>query len=60
MCGAAGLAFGATVRPLAALQGPPQAGPAAAGTVKLADDLYVLSLPGEANVVAQTTASTFV
>jgi len=57
MCGAAGLAFGATVRPLAALQGPPQAGPAAAGTVKLADDLYVLSLPGEANVVAQTTAS---
>jgi glyoxylase-like metal-dependent hydrolase (beta-lactamase superfamily II) len=54
--GAAGLVFGAFVRPLAALQGP-EAGSSAAGTVKLADDLYVISLPGEANVVAQTSAS---
>lgn len=57
MCGAAGLAFGTSVRPLAALQAAPQAGPSGAGTVKLADDLYVISLPGEANVVAQTSAS---
>jgi cyclase len=54
--GAAGLVLGASVRPLAAVQ-EPQAGPSAAGTVKLADDLYVISLPGEANVVAQTSAS---
>src|SRR5262245_10099636 len=54
--GAAGLVFSASVRPLAAVQAP-QAGLSAAGTVKLADDLYVISLPGEANVVAQTSAS---
>ena len=54
--GATGLVFGTSVRPLAALQGP-EAGPAATATVKLADDLYVISLPGEANVVAQTSAS---
>jgi glyoxylase-like metal-dependent hydrolase (beta-lactamase superfamily II) len=56
-CGAAGLAFGPSVRPLAALQAPSQAGPSEAGTVKLADDLYVISLPGEANVVAHTSVS---
>jgi len=49
--GTAGLVLGAPVLRLAA-QGQPQA----AGTVKLADDLFVISLPGEANVVAHTSA----
>jgi glyoxylase-like metal-dependent hydrolase (beta-lactamase superfamily II) len=55
--GAAGLAFGAPAARLAA-QAPASgvaAGTANAATsLRLSDDLYVLSLPGEANVVAQT------
>jgi glyoxylase-like metal-dependent hydrolase (beta-lactamase superfamily II) len=50
------MVFGASARPLA-LQGQAEVGPSTPGTVKLADDLYVISLPGEANVVAQTSAS---
>ena len=48
--GAAGIALGAPVLRLAA-----QTAPAAAQTLRLADDLFVISLPGEANVVAQMT-----
>jgi cyclase len=51
--GGAGIALGA---PLLRLTGaPPQAVPA--GTLRLGDDLFLLSLPGEANVVAQTGAN---
>lgn len=52
MAGTAGLALGAPVLRLGA-----QAQPAgdAAGTVRLADDLFVIRIPGEANVVAQAT-----
>jgi cyclase len=50
--GAAGIALGAPVLRLAGAQGASQ-GP---GTVKLSDDLFVLSLPGEANILAQTDA----
>ena len=46
---AAGIALGAPVR-LAAAAG--QAAPEAAGTVRLADDLFLIRLPGQANVVA--------
>jgi len=46
---AAGFILGAPARALA------QAGPDAA-VVRLGDDLFVLTLPGEANVVVQTTA----
>jgi cyclase len=46
---AAGFALGAPVLRLGA-----QAQPAAAGTVRLADNLFVITLPGQANVVAQT------
>jgi len=48
--GAAGLVLGAPVARLAGAQ----AGSQAAGPVKLADNLYLLSIPGEANIVAQT------
>jgi glyoxylase-like metal-dependent hydrolase (beta-lactamase superfamily II) len=51
--GAAGIALGAPIRCLA---GTLQAAPDAAGTLRLADDLFVLRIPGEANVVAQTVA----
>lgn len=51
---AAGLALGAPVRHLWAAV--PQAAGAPDGTLKLAADLFVLTLPGEANVVAHTTA----
>ena len=52
IAGAAGIALGAPVRGLAS-----QAQPAAADTVlRLADDLFVLRLPGAANVVAHTGA----
>jgi glyoxylase-like metal-dependent hydrolase (beta-lactamase superfamily II) len=50
--GAAGLVLGASARSLSAAQAAP-----AAATLRLADDLFVISLPGEANVVAQTSAS---
>jgi glyoxylase-like metal-dependent hydrolase (beta-lactamase superfamily II) len=52
--GAAGLALGAPVLRAAAAQ----AGAAsdASGMLRLADDLFVISLPGQTNVVAQTSA----
>ena len=46
---AAGIALGAPMLRLVAQT------PAAAATLRLADDLFVISMPGEANVVAQTT-----
>jgi cyclase len=52
--GAAGLMLGAPVRTLSAAQTPASG---AANTLRLADDLFVISIPGEANVVAQTGAS---
>jgi cyclase len=48
--GAAGIVLGAPVRQLAA--SPAQAAPTP--TQQLSDDLFVISRPGEANVVAQT------
>jgi cyclase len=48
--GAAGIALGAPVLRLAA-QGPG----ASAQTLKLADDLFLVTMPGETNVLAQTT-----
>jgi len=50
MAGTAGLVLGAPVRRLAAAQA--QAAPVS--TVRLSDDLFVLSLPGQVNVVART------
>jgi len=52
--GAAGVVLGAPVLRLAGAQ--TQAVSDAAGTLKLNDDLFVVRLPGEANVVAQTSA----
>jgi cyclase len=52
--GAAGLMLGAYARPISAAQA---ASSGAASTVRLADDLFVITIPGEANVVAHTTAS---
>lgn len=40
----------------AAASGPAQQSELPAGTVRLGEDLFVVTLPGEANVVAQTTA----
>jgi glyoxylase-like metal-dependent hydrolase (beta-lactamase superfamily II) len=48
MGGAAGLVLGAPLRGLA------QASAAPASTLQLSDDLFVVTIPGEANVVAQT------
>jgi cyclase len=48
--GAAGFVLGAPLRPLAAARAVSEG----AGTQRLTDDLFVLSIPGEANVVAQT------
>ncbi len=53
MAGAAGLALGGPVRGIAAAQAPTT--PASADIQRLADDLFVIRIPGEANVVAQTT-----
>src|SRR6266403_1491589 len=56
MGGAAGLALGA---PILRLGGSPvltQAAAEAAGTLRLSDDLFVVRMPGEANVLAQTDA----
>src|SRR3954462_10811935 len=50
----AGAAGGATGAPALKLSASLQSAPAAANTVRLADDLFVIALPGEANVVAQT------
>jgi glyoxylase-like metal-dependent hydrolase (beta-lactamase superfamily II) len=53
--GAAGLILGGPARmPSAAAQTAPSGVP---NTLQLADDLFVISIPGEANVVAQTSAS---
>lgn len=49
--GAAGLVFGAPVRRLAALAQSPAG---EAGIERLGDDLFVIRLPGEANVLAHT------
>jgi glyoxylase-like metal-dependent hydrolase (beta-lactamase superfamily II) len=51
--GAAGILLGA--RPRSAYASAAQAASDGAGALKLADDLYLLQLPGEANVVALTT-----
>jgi glyoxylase-like metal-dependent hydrolase (beta-lactamase superfamily II) len=52
--GAAGIVVGAPVlRVVGAWAQSPAEG---AGTLKLADDLFVLRLPGEANVIVQTSA----
>src|SRR5687767_5104843 len=50
--GVAGLALGAPVLRLHGAQSTSEA----AGTIKLADDLFILRLAGEANVVAHTGA----
>jgi len=53
--GAAGIVLGAYVRPASVAAQTP--GPAEAGRyIRLADDLFVIQMPGEANVVAQTGA----
>ena len=52
--GAAGIVLGAPVRRLTAAA--PQAPSPAAGVLRLTDDLFVVTLPGESNVVAQTGA----
>jgi cyclase len=52
--GAAGLVLGAPVRQLFAAS--PQGTPEAAAVQRLADDLFVLSVAGDTNVVAQTVA----
>jgi cyclase len=54
IAGAAGAWLGAPVRRLAAAAG--QAASPPASTQRLSDDLYVVSLPGETNVVAHTSA----
>jgi glyoxylase-like metal-dependent hydrolase (beta-lactamase superfamily II) len=48
--GAAGIVLGVPLRPFAASQTVPNS----PGTLRLSDDLFVVSLPGEANVVAHT------
>jgi len=53
LAGAAGLAMGSRLRTLAAAA---QSTSAAAGIVRLNDDLFVITVPGEANVVAHTGA----
>ena len=53
--GAAGFVLGAPVLRLSGAQA--QAVPESAGTLRLADDLFVVRIPGEANVVAQTDAN---
>ncbi len=52
LAGAAGFALGAPVLRVAAAQA--RATSDASGTLRLADDLFVITLPGEANVVAAT------
>ncbi len=51
---AAGIALGAPARLLAA---PAQAASSAVTPVRLSDDLFVLTMPGEANAVVQTGAN---
>jgi glyoxylase-like metal-dependent hydrolase (beta-lactamase superfamily II) len=52
--GAAGIVLGGPVLRLTEARG--QAGSSSAATQKLADDLFVVTIPGEANVVAQTSS----
>jgi glyoxylase-like metal-dependent hydrolase (beta-lactamase superfamily II) len=47
---AAGIVLGARARHLSAWQSPPEA----ANTQRLSDDLFVITVPGEANVIAHT------
>jgi cyclase len=54
IAGAAGMFLGAPVLRLAGARA--QAVSDGAGTLKLSDDLFVLRLPGEPNIVAQTSA----
>ena len=54
IAGAAGVLLAAPVKRLAAAAG--QAAPPATGIQRLNDDLFVISIPGEANVVAHTRA----
>ena len=51
--GAAGVLLGGPVRSV--MTAAAQAAPAGADIQQLADDLFVIRIPGEANVVAQTT-----
>jgi glyoxylase-like metal-dependent hydrolase (beta-lactamase superfamily II) len=53
---AAGIVLGAPAFAAPRLRrgGPVQAGSEAAGMLRLSDDLFVITIPGEANVVAQT------
>src|SRR5918995_4335065 len=53
--GAAGILLGASVQRPAAVSA--QTAPAPARVVPLTEDLFVLTIPGEANVIAQTSAS---
>jgi cyclase len=53
--GAAGIVLGAPVRRLAGA--PAQTVSPSAGTLRLSDDLFVVRVPGEANIVAQTGAA---
>jgi glyoxylase-like metal-dependent hydrolase (beta-lactamase superfamily II) len=58
VAGAAGFAFGAPVRSLFAQAAPAESGPAKAGHyVRLSDDLFLIQIPGEANIVAHTSAA---
>jgi glyoxylase-like metal-dependent hydrolase (beta-lactamase superfamily II) len=54
LVGAAGIVLGAPVRSLTAAVA--QTVSTDAGTLRLTDDLFVVRIPGEANVVAQTGA----
>jgi glyoxylase-like metal-dependent hydrolase (beta-lactamase superfamily II) len=54
VCGGAGIVLGAPVGRL--FGAPAQAVSQGAGTLRLSDDLFVVSIPGEANVIAQTGA----
>jgi cyclase len=53
--GAAGLALGVSARRVSAAA-PQAVSGSTSSTLRLADDLFVLQLPGEANVVVQTAA----
>src|SRR5690348_17026002 len=53
IAGAAGLVLGS---PMPRLLAAPQAG-APAETLRLSDDLFVIRIPGETNVLAQTSAN---
>jgi glyoxylase-like metal-dependent hydrolase (beta-lactamase superfamily II) len=52
--GAAGIVLGAPL--LRLTEARSQAPPEVSGTLKLTDDLFILRIPGEANIVAQTSA----